>query len=145
MALVVGGTCRARAAGPLGKGDAMEMESFFKVRQSKAYAVVEFHTESLMNPLELERIGQGLYRLVDDAGHHQVVLDFSAVKYLSSQAVGIILTMNKKAAQFPEGRLVLCGIGQQLLQLLKITRLDRLLNIVSSQKEIEPLAAGEKK
>ena len=122
----------------------MEMESFFTVRQSKGYAVVEFQTDSLMNPLELERIGQGLYRLVDEAGHHQVVLDFSAVKYLSSQAVGIILTMNKKAAQFPEGRLVLCGIGQQLLQLLKITRLDRLLNIVASQKEIEPIAAGEK-
>ena len=124
----------------------MEMESFFTVRQSKGYALVEFRTDSLMNPLELERIGQGLYRLVDEAGHHRVVLDFSAVKYLSSQAVGIILTMNKKAAQFPEGRLVLCGIGQQLLQLLKITRLDRLLNIVASQKEIDAVPAeGEKK
>src|SRR6476620_8008753 len=126
MAPVIEAGCWRSDAGLLGKAQAMEMESFFTVRKSKGYAIVEFQTESLMNPLELERIGQGLYRLVDEAGHHQVVLDFSAVKYLSSQAVGIILTMNKKAAQFPEGRLVLCGIGQQLLQLLKITRLDRL-------------------
>ena len=57
------------------------------------------------------------------------------MKYLSSQAVGIILTMNKKVAQFKAGALFLCGVGPQLLQLLKITRLDKVLKIAANQRE----------
>jgi anti-anti-sigma factor len=111
------------------------MEPFFNVRQDGAFSVVQFTTESLMNPLELERIGQGLYRLVDELNKRQVVLDFEKVKYLSSQAIGIILTLNKKLSQFKDGAFVLCGVGPQLLQLLKITRLDKLLTIKPSQAE----------
>jgi anti-anti-sigma factor len=111
------------------------METFFTVRQDKGYSVVEFQTESLMNPLELERVGQGLYRLVDEGHATRVLLDFTKVKYLSSQAVGIILTLNKKMSQFKGGALVLCGVGPQLLQLLKITRLDQILRIVNTQAE----------
>jgi anti-anti-sigma factor len=59
------------------------------------------------------------------------------VKYLSSQAIGIILTLNKKLSGGSGGgdNLVLCGVGPQLMQLLKITRLDRILTIKDSQQD----------
>ena len=118
-----------------------ETDSFFTVSQDQGYTLVEFRTESLMNPVELERVGRGLYRLVDVEHRHQVLLDFTGVKYLSSQAVGIILTMNKKLSQFQGGRLVLCGVGPQLLQLLKITRLDQVLKIVAARKDAPAVKA----
>ena len=62
-----------------------ETDSFFTVSQDQGYTLVEFRTESLMNPVELERVGRGLYRLVDVEHRHQVLLDFTGVKYLSSQ------------------------------------------------------------
>ena len=110
---------------------------FYTVRQAGKYAVVEFQTPSLMNPLELERIGAGLFKLVDEEKRDRLVLDFSKVQYLSSQAIGIILTLNKKlnATSAGGGNLVLCGVGPQLMQLLRITRLDRILSIKADQKE----------
>ena len=111
------------------------MESFFTERQDRGYTVVEFTTVSLMNPMELEGIGQAIYKLVDTHQRHKLLLDFGRVKYLSSQAVGIILTLNKKLSQFPGASLVLCGVGAQLLQLLKITRLDKILTIKPNQAE----------
>ena len=111
------------------------MESFFTERQDRGYSVVEFTTDSLMNPMELEGIGQALYKLVDTQKRHKLLLDFTTVKYLSSQAVGIILTLNKKLSQFPDTSLILCGVGPQLLQLLKITRLDKILTIKPNQQE----------
>ena len=111
------------------------MDPYFTVRQDRGFTVATFQTESLMNPLELERIGQALYREVDEASGHRLLLDFGKVKYLSSQAVGIILTLNKKVTQFPEGSLVLCGVSPQVLQLLKITRLDKILTIKPTQAE----------
>jgi anti-sigma B factor antagonist len=111
------------------------MESFFNARQQGGYTVVEFQTDSLTHPLEIERIGQALYRLVEQDGKRSLLLDFTPVKYLSSQAIGIILTLNKKLSQFENSAVVLCGVGPQLMQLLKITRLDQLLKIAPTQAE----------
>jgi len=113
------------------------MDDFYTVRQSGKHTVIEFQTPSLMNPQDLERVGSQLFRMVDEEKRTRVVLDFGKVKYLSSQAIGIILTLNKKltgGAAGGEG-LVLCGVGPQLMQLLKITRLDRILMIKNSQQD----------
>jgi anti-sigma B factor antagonist len=107
----------------------------FTVQQVEKYTVIEFRNPSLMDPIELEAIGQSLYRLVDQEDRRKVVLDFERVQYLSSQAIGIVLTMNKKLGALKNSKLVLCGVGPKLMELLKITRLDRLLTIKPSQRE----------
>jgi anti-anti-sigma factor len=113
------------------------MNDVYTLRQAGKQTVVEFQTASLMNPQELERVGTNLLRMVDEEKRGQLVLDFTHVKYLSSQAIGIILTLNKKLTGGSAGgeNLVLCGVGPQLMQLLKITRLDRILTIKASQQE----------
>ena len=99
------------------------------------YTVVEFRTTSLMDPIVLEDIGRSLYRLVDEEDRRMLVLDFERVTYLSSQAIGIILTLNKKLTALKHNSFVLCGVGPKLLELLKITRLDKVLKVVPTQKE----------
>ncbi len=88
-----------------------------------------------MDPVELESIGQGLYHLIDAEDKRKIILDFERVEYISSQAIGILLTMNKKLAALKHSKLVLCGVNSRLQELLRITRLDRLLTIRPSQRE----------
>jgi anti-anti-sigma factor len=107
----------------------------FTVQQVEKFTVVEFRQPSLMDPIELESIGQALYKLVDEQDQRKIVLDFEKVTYLSSQAIGIVLTMNKKLSALPHSKLVLCGVGPKLMELIKITRLDRILTIKPSQRE----------
>ena len=107
----------------------------FIVQRVEKYTVVEFRTPSLMDPVELENTGQALYHLIDAEDRRRLIIDFEKVEYLSSQAIGIILTMNKKLSSLPHSKLVLCGVGPRLMELLKITRLDRLLTVKPSQKE----------
>ena len=116
-------------------------EPLFTLQKVEKYSVVEFRTNSLMNPSELEQIATDLYRLVDEEDRRYLLLDFEKVKYLSSQAIGIILTLHKKLSQLKNSSFVLCGVGPTLMQLLKITRLDRVLKIKPSQREgvkVEP-------
>ena len=115
--------------------------TLFTVQKIEKYTVIEFKTPSLMNPSELEQIATDLYRLVDEEDRRYILLDFEKVKYLSSQAIGIVLTLHKKLSQLKKTSFVLCGVGPSLMQLLKITRLDRVLKIKDSQKEgvkVEP-------
>ncbi|MGH7176674.1 MAG: STAS domain-containing protein [Tepidisphaeraceae bacterium] len=107
----------------------------FIVQQIEKFTVVEFKSSSLMDPIELESIGTQLYRLVDEEDRRKLILDFEKVQYLSSQAIGIILTLNKKLTALGSSKLILCGVGPKLMELLKITRLDRLLTIKPSQRE----------
>ncbi|HWE96612.1 MAG TPA: STAS domain-containing protein [Tepidisphaeraceae bacterium] len=111
------------------------MDPFFSVGKLGEFTVVEFKTASLMNAMELERIAQGIYRLVDEEGAKLLLMDFTPVEYLSSQAIGILVGLNKKLSQVPGSRLALCGVRPQLMQLLKITRLDRMLKVFKTQQD----------
>ena len=111
------------------------MNPHFTVQPFDKYSVIEFRTASLMDPIILEEIGAELYRLVDDEDRRKLVLDFERVQYLSSQAIGIILTLHKKMAALKNSRMVLCGVGPKLMELLKITRLDRILTVKPTQQE----------
>ena len=107
----------------------------FLLNNVEDWTVVEFRTASLMDPVQLEQVGQALYRLVDAEDRRLIILDFANVQYISSQAIGIVLTMNKKLSTLKRSKLVLCGVGAKLMELLKITRLDRILTIKATQRE----------
>ena len=101
----------------------------------EGWCVIEFKTASLMDTMELERIAGAVYPLIDEQGKSRVILDFTHVRYLSSQAIGILLTINRKLAAIEKSKLVLCGVNDTLMQLLKITRLDRVLTIKATRRE----------
>ena len=107
----------------------------FITQHIEKWLVIEFKTASLMDPLELEKIGQQLYHLVDAEDNRRVIIDFEKVQYLSSQAIGIVITMHKKLSSLKNSKLVLCAVNPKLMELIKITRLDRILTIKPSQKE----------
>jgi anti-sigma B factor antagonist len=54
-----------------------------------------------------------------------MVLDFCNVKFLSSHALGILLTLNKKLAAI-KGNLAICGLRSELMKVFSITSLDKM-------------------
>jgi anti-sigma B factor antagonist len=98
------------------------------------HVVVKLGMNSLMDPLLLEQLGQRLLHLVEIEDQRRIVLDFSLVQYLSSQAIGIVMRMHQKTAEL-KGKLVLCGVNAKLTQLMQITKLDKVLKVCPSQKE----------
>jgi anti-sigma B factor antagonist len=112
------------------------MDDIYKLREYGERAVVAFQTTSLMNAADMERLRADLIRLVDQEKRTHLILDFRRVQFVSSQVIGILLTLNKKLSAAPGGApLVLCGVGTQVLELLKITRLDRLVTIKATRRE----------
>ena len=116
--------------------------SQFNVQQIHDSTIVEFTSASLMDPIELEQIAQQLYKLIDEQDKRRIILDFEKVQYLSSQAIGILLAMQKKLSALKKSNLILCGVGARLMELLRITRLDKVLTIKPSQKEALKSSSG---
>src|SRR6266508_5352233 len=98
------------------------MNPHFTVQTVEKTTIIEFRTPSLMDPIELESIAQELYRLVDAEDRRKLILDFEKVEYLSSQAIGIVLNLQKKLGALKNSKMVLCGVNARLAELLRITR-----------------------
>jgi len=111
------------------------MASEYLLTQVNKATVIEFRIPSLMDPVQLETIQKQLFKLVDEEDKRLVILDFSKVEFLSSQAIGIVIGLHRRLATLPHSKLLLCGVNGKLVELLKITRLDRVLTVKPSQKE----------
>jgi anti-sigma B factor antagonist len=111
------------------------MASEYLVTQIDKATVVEFRISSLMDSVQLENIQKELFILVDEQDKRIMILDFSRVEFISSQAIGIVIGLNRRLTKLPKSKLLLCGINSKLIELLRITRLDKVLTIKPTQKE----------
>ncbi|MBY0522713.1 MAG: STAS domain-containing protein [Gemmataceae bacterium] len=90
--------------------------------------VVNFTDRKILDEQNIQLIGEQLFSLVDEAGRKKVLLNFGNVEYLSSAALGKLITLNKKL-QAAGGRLILCNIDPQIYEVFEITKLNKLFNI----------------
>ena len=72
-----------------------------------------------LDETNIQIIGNQIFSLVDDDHREKIVLDLSAVEYLSSAALGKLLTMEKKV-RAAKGRLMLCGIRPEIFEVFVI-------------------------
>jgi anti-sigma B factor antagonist len=72
-------------------------------------------------------------------GGHSIVLDFSRVKFMDSSGLGAVVSVLKMLTG--ERELILCGIKGMVLDLFKLTRMDRVFIIAETKEDsIEKLA-----
>ena len=70
---------------------------------------------------------------------HSIILDFSTVKFMDSSGLGAIVSVLKMLTGKRE--LVLCGVKGMVLDLFKLTRMDRVFLIAETKEEsIQKLA-----
>jgi anti-sigma B factor antagonist len=90
--------------------------------------VVNFTDRKILDEQNTQLIGEQLFSLVDESGRKKILLNFGNVEYLSSAALGKLITLNKKL-QAAGGKLILCNIDPQIYEVFEITKLNKLFNI----------------
>lgn len=96
-------------------------------------AVVKFVDKKILDEQNIQMIGDDLFRLVDELGRRKLLLNFGNVDFMSSAALGKLMTLNKKL-QGVQGKLVLCGIKKDIREVFKLTKLDKILTIVDDEQ-----------
>lgn len=90
--------------------------------------VVNFTDKKILDEQNIAVIGDQLFRLVDELGRTKLLLNFGNVEYLSSAALGKLITLNRKVNQ-AGGKLILCSIAPQIYEVFEITKLNRVFTI----------------
>lgn len=96
--------------------------------------IARFTDKKILDESNIQIIGNQLFALVDEDHRQKIVLDFTNVEYLSSAALGKLITMDKKV-KAAGGKLRLCSIRSDILEVFKITRLDKLFTIKEDREK----------
>jgi len=114
-----------------GLGNTMSTRKI-EVEEVNGVTVARFTDKKILDESNIQIIGNQLFSLIDDDHRKKVVLDFANVEYLSSAALGKLITLDKKV-KADKGELRLCTIRKDILEVFKITRLDKLFKIFDTR------------
>ncbi len=95
--------------------------------------VVSFLTSQVLDEMNVQQLGKELDELVEKQYMIKMVIDFSKIKFLSSAVLGKLISLNKKITA-QKGRLAFCNINPEIMQVFKITRLDKLIPICDDEE-----------
>ncbi len=97
--------------------------------ESNGEILTAYLTEAkILDESVIQQISSALQDLIGKTEEPNVVIDFSQVRFLSSSALGMLVKINKKCKEF-KINLKLCSIHSDIMEVFKITRLDKVLSI----------------
>jgi len=91
----------------------------------KDVTVVSFQNVSVLDSVNIEALGRSLMELVERQNIRKLILEFTAVRFMSSQALGVLLQL-KKAIDPGHGKIIIVGIRPELHKVFKITNLHKM-------------------
>jgi anti-sigma B factor antagonist len=118
--------------------NSMAQRRRLEIQEKGEVSVVRFVDRKILDESNIQELGQELFQLVEEENRKNLLLDFSNVEFLSSAALGKLITLDKKV-KLHGGRLKLSGIRPQIYEVFAITKLNKLFDI--KEGEADALAA----
>ena len=104
------------------------------VTEEKGIYVCEFTSSRILDESNIKQIGDTLGGLIDGREYPNILLDFTNVDHLSSAALGMLINANNRLLQ-RNGKLRLCKIRPQIMEVFAITKLNKLFKIFATREE----------
>src|SRR5947209_3410306 len=109
-----------------------EPNPHLRIRRDDGIAVVNFLTPYLQTEEVIQRVGEDLFRLVDEEGFTKVLLSFTGVRFLSSSMLAQMVKLQKKMTKV-KGRVRLSGLPPAMKEVMHVSQLDRLLEVFDDE------------
>jgi anti-sigma B factor antagonist len=107
-----------------------------------AYLNILPHTSCVLGHVTCEKVGAREAQILEHelrtagekhAKRWRILLDLKDVTVLASMGLGALVSLHKTCTQ-EGGRLVVCGLRDDIMQVMKITHLDRVLKVAPDRE-----------
>ncbi len=95
--------------------------------------VCRFTDHKILDEAKIQQLGEELSALALSRDHKKLLLNFEHVEFLSSAALGKLISVKKKASQTAT-ELKLCSIRPEIFEVFRITNLDQVFDIDDDQE-----------
>ncbi len=89
--------------------------------------VVSFNEASIYSVSDIDQVNEELRQFVERDKPKKMIVDFSGVKFISSQMLGLLVDLWRKMTEYG-GVVLISGIVPQLNRVFKITNLDKIFD-----------------
>lgn len=100
--------------------------------------IVRFVDRKILDEANIQELGTELFKLVEQEQRKKLLLNFANVEFLSSAALGKLITLDKKV-KANGGQLKLSNIRPEIYEVFAITKLNKLFDI--KDEEADAVAA----
>ena len=105
-----------------------EEKGHFSVSMADGICFAEFEDRKILDEVVINEIGDQLSTVVEEHRPINLILNFGNVQHLSSAALGMLITLQKKTSG-EGGQLKLTDIDPQIFEVFKITKLHKVFDI----------------
>lgn len=118
--------------------------SSLKTQEVEEVLVVNFTDAKILDEARIQQIGQELMSCAASASQKKkMLLNFQGVAFMSSAMIGKLVLLNKKC-KTDEVTLKMCTISPNVMEVFKITRLNKVFEIFDDQdKAIKSFSKGK--
>ncbi len=95
--------------------------------------VVSFMISSISGMSGIEQVSADLRNYIDEHQPQKLVIDFSQVKFISSQMLGLLVHSWRKLNEYG-GKMLISGINPQLNRVFRITNLDKIFDFYQDKQ-----------
>jgi len=96
--------------------------------------VVDFAEPSILEAYQIDEISRQISKVLQADEPEKLLLDFTKVRHLSSQALGMLLDVRKKCTA-AKTDLLLCGLQKDILRVFKLTKLDKVFTFKDTPRD----------
>lgn len=95
--------------------------------------IVGFVDSKILDEQVIQEVGDELFALIEEQYKIKLLLNFENVDYLSSAALGKLITLHKKVRE-ENGELKFCCIKPKIYDVFKITKLNKIFEIYEDEE-----------
>jgi len=97
-------------------------------------SVVKFLDKKILEEAGIQELGAELFALVELENRKTILLNFSGVEFLSSAALGKLITLDRKV-KANKGRLKMSNIRPEIFEVFQVTKLNKVFDIRGEESE----------
>ncbi|MGA2253727.1 MAG: STAS domain-containing protein [Thermoguttaceae bacterium] len=107
---------------------------YLGLRKQGNVIVIRFGEHRILDEITVKKFGDELFHVAERTDCHNVLLNFFGVVGLSSAMLGIMLMLRKKISQ-KSGKIKLCQVGPEIMDVFHATKLGQLFEILGSEQQ----------
>jgi len=96
--------------------------------------VVRFNDRKILDESSIAELGHELFHLVETGGVTRLLLNFTGVEFLSSAALGKLITLDRKV-KAAKGKLKFSNIKPEIYEVFQITKLNKIFEIKDDEAD----------
>lgn len=103
------------------------------VKEERKEDVLILHIKGRLDAVSSPSAEKKVFDFINN-GQHKLLLDFAGVDYLSSAGMRMLLSTTKKLKTI-SGKLVVCSINTNVMDVLKMSGFDHVLELAKNEDE----------